>query len=158
MLRMFEVCGHLADGDGEQLLVDAGVEAQDLHDLLIRLRLGGESGVPLLPQELPTPAPPQCTCECVNIPSCYARENDGVALSSVRHQTIFSKLGAWRHRLGESRDGYKQVLLLHCSQDMYVHPATIVNICSEAAAQVGASAAVLGVRWGPGTAERARTL
>ena len=40
------------DGDGEELLVDAAVQVEDLEHLLVGLRLGLERRVALLPQEL----------------------------------------------------------------------------------------------------------
>ena len=43
---------YLADGDGEKVGVDPGIEVQDLEHLLLGLWEGGKGGVALLPQEL----------------------------------------------------------------------------------------------------------
>mmetsp|Transcript_6675 Transcript_6675/g.22987 ORF Transcript_6675/g.22987 Transcript_6675/m.22987 type:complete len:376 (-) Transcript_6675:559-1686(-) len=94
---------------GQELLVDLGVEVQDVQDLGVGLRLGSKGGVALLPQELPAPdeggrvleLPPDHVA-----PLVQAQRQVAVAPDPVRVEWVHHRLAR-----GADRDGDVQVSL-----------------------------------------------
>lgn len=91
----------LDHGDGEELLVNAAVEFEDLVDLLLGLSTGHEGGVALLPEELASPKERLCVEGTKSASHCKKKKsrNDERGFLNSHRTTLFH----WLRRRGRSR-------------------------------------------------------